>query len=117
MLNECSNPSCAAPFRYLKDGKLFCLESDRTLRSSKVDRVEYFWLCRRCSSEMILRLREDGTVVAVLLPEPIRGAPDSVALTCADRKMGLLLHSISSLLPEHAEGRPRARLKDGYYAA
>lgn len=117
MLNECSNPSCAAPFRHLKDGRLFCLESDRTLRSSKVIRVEYFWLCHRCSNEMILRLREDGTVVAVLLPEPIRGAPDSVSLTCADRKMGLLLHSVSSLLPEHLEGGTRTRLKNRYYAA
>ena len=116
MLGECSNPSCATPFRYLKDGRLFCLESDRTLRSSKVNR-EYFWLCHRCSSEMILRLREDGTVVAVLLPDLIRRAPDSVAITLADRKMGMLLHSISSLLPEHVEGRPRTRLKNRSNAA
>jgi hypothetical protein len=45
---------------------------------------------------MILRLREDGTVVAVLLPEQIRGVPDNVDLILTDRKKGLLLRSISS---------------------
>jgi hypothetical protein len=113
MLTECSNPSCVAPFRYLKDGRLFRLESDPTLWSSKSNRVEYFWLCHRCSSEMTLRLKEDGTVVTVLLPEPIRGVPDGVALSWADRKTGLLLRSVSSLLPEHVGGRIRTRLKDG----
>jgi hypothetical protein len=116
MLTECSNPSCGAPFRYLKDGRLFRLESDPTLWSSKSNRVEYFWLCDRCSSEMTLRLREDGTVVTVLLPEPIRGVPHGVALTWADRKTGLLLRSVSSPLPEHVWGRTRTRLKDGFAA-
>ena len=46
---------------------------------------------------MTLRLKEDGIVVTVLLPEPIRGVPDGVALSWADRKKGLLLRSVSSL--------------------
>ena len=50
---------------------------------------------------MTLRLSEDGTVVTVLLPEPIRGVPDGVAVSWADRKTGLLLRSVSSFLPEH----------------
>jgi hypothetical protein len=65
-----------------------------------------------------LRLREDGTVVTVLLPEPIRGVPDGgVALTLVDRKTGLLLRSVSSPLPEDVGGRVRTRLKDGNHAA
>jgi hypothetical protein len=114
MLTECSNPSCTAPFRYLKDGRLFCLKSDPTLSSSESNRVEYFWLCHRCSSEMTLRLSEDGTVITVLLPEPIRRVPDGVALSWADRKTGLLLRSVSSPLPEHVRDRIRTRLKDGH---
>jgi len=117
MLANCANPLCSASFRRLAEGKLFRLETDPALGSSKSNRVEYFWLCHRCSSAMTLRLREDGTVGTVLLPEPLRGVPDGVALTAVDRKKGLLLRSISSPLPEHAGGRTRRRLKDGRYAA
>jgi hypothetical protein len=101
MLGKCTNPSCSASFRYLRDGRLFRLERDPTLWSSKSNRVEYFWLCHRCSSEMTVRLREDGTVVRVLLPEPIRGVPNGVALSWADRKTGLLLRSVGSASQEH----------------
>ena len=66
---------------------------------------------------MTMRLREDGTVVTVLLAEPIRGVPDGVALTAVDRKKGLLLRSVSFPLPERLGGRARTRLKDGYHAA
>ena len=65
---------------------------------------------------MTLRLGEDGTVLTVLLPELIRGVPDGVALSWADRKTGLLLRSVSSPSPEHAGGRIRTRLKDGHAA-
>jgi hypothetical protein len=65
---------------------------------------------------MTLRLREDGTVVTVLLPEPIRGVPDGVAISWADRKTGLLLRSVSSASQDHVGGRMRARLKDGHAA-
>jgi hypothetical protein len=116
MLVKCTNPSCSASFRYLRDGRLFRLERDPTPWSSKSNRVEYFWLCHRCSSEMTLRLREDGTVVTVLLPEPIRGVPDGVAISWADRKTGLLLRSVSSASQEHVGGRKRARLRDGHAA-
>jgi hypothetical protein len=48
--------------------------------------VEYFWLCHRCSTTMMLRLREDGRVVTDLRPEPIPSVPDGVALTSTDRE-------------------------------
>ena len=105
MLVKCANSSCSASFRYLRDGRLFRLERDPTFWSSKSIRIEYFWLCHGCSSEMTLRLREDGTVVTVLLPEPIRGVPNSVALNWTDRKSGLLLRSVSSASPEYVETR------------
>jgi hypothetical protein len=116
MLVKCTNPSCSASFRYLRDGRLFRLERDPTLWSSKSNRVEYFWLCHPCSSEMTLRLKEDGTVATVLLPEPIRGVPNGVTLSWADRKTGLLLRSVSSPTPEHVRGRIRTRLRDGHAA-
>jgi hypothetical protein len=117
MLAKCANPLCSASFRSLAEGKLFRLETDRALGSSKSNRVEYFWLCHPCSSTLILRVSEDGTVGTVLLPEGIRGVPDGVALISADREKGLLLSRVSSPLPERFGGRVRARLKDGYRAA
>lgn len=55
MLGRCSNPSCSAPFRYLRDGKLFRLETDPKARTSKPSKLEYFWLCDHCSPSMSLR--------------------------------------------------------------
>ena len=61
---------------------------------------------------MTLRLGEGETVVAVPIPEPIRGVPDSVALVSVDRKRGLLLRSISPPLPRHLRDRMGTRLTD-----
>jgi len=111
MLANRTNPSCCVSFRYLKDGRLFRLERDPTL-SSKSNRVEYFWLGHRCSSETTLRLREDGTVATVLPSESIRCVRDDVTRSCADRKAGSLLRSVTSVSPEHVRSRMRTRLKD-----
>jgi hypothetical protein len=70
MLGKCSNPSCAASFRYLRDGRLFRLEADPKLGASKPSRVEYFWLCDRCSSNMSLQISSRGNVLPVLLTTP-----------------------------------------------
>jgi hypothetical protein len=111
MLAKCSNPVCDAPFRYLGDGKLFRLETDPTLRIRESRRWEYFWLCSRCSSTMTLRLEDDETVAAVLLPEPMRDVSDD-AFILVDRKRGLLLRSVSSAVSEH-----RARPIDRHHVA
>lgn len=94
MVAKCSNPSCSASFRFLSDGRLFRLESDPAIRSSDSHQVEYFWLCHCCSS-MTLRLKEDGTMVTVLLSETIRGVPDDVTFAVIDRQKGFLLRSVS----------------------
>lgn len=65
MVSKCANPECAAPFRYFHQGKLFRLEvevmpdaaheagSDYGERK-RVRRVEFFWLCERCTERMDL---------------------------------------------------------------
>ena len=65
---------------------------------------------------MTLRLKEDGTVVTVLLPESIRGVPNDVASTAVDRQKGLLLRSVS-FPSEYFGSRKRGRLKGGPHAA
>jgi hypothetical protein len=94
---NCANPLCSASLGRRDEGKLFRLGMDPALRSSKARRVEYFWLCHRCSSVMTLRLKEDGTVGAVLLLETIRGIPAHATLTLAHRQKGLMLRGVSPL--------------------
>jgi hypothetical protein len=61
---------------------------------------------------MTLRLREDGTVVTVLLPEPIRGVPDGFAFSWQIEKKGLLLRSVSAASREHVGSRTTTQLRD-----
>jgi len=61
MLTKCANPSCCTPLVYLREGKIFMVESPRPqfelLGQTKLkaqNRVEHFWLCGPCSNEMTL---------------------------------------------------------------
>jgi hypothetical protein len=96
MLAKCTNPSCSASFIHLAEGRLFRLETEATLRSSKTNATEYFWLCERCSEDMTLRLAQDGRVMATGLREAM-GDGSRVAFVSANREKGLLLRGISFL--------------------
>lgn len=69
MVGECANPDCGAPFRYLRDGRLFAFElSGRS--SSEAEKgtadhrcVEHFWLCGQCASTLTLVLEPNRGVV------------------------------------------------------
>lgn len=101
MLNTCANPNCCEPFRYLRDGKLFRLQTDVKGSSSEISNPEYFWLCARCAKTLSLRLTEDGEVVVTHAP----ATPDQVAqydFIPLDRQHGLLLgclHILRSSVP------------------
>jgi len=116
MVAKCSNPPCSTSFHYLKEGRLFLLESEPSSRPSKFIRVEYFWLCQRCSRAMTLRLGEEGTVIAVPLPEPAPGVPGEFGVSSTERGRGLLLRCISRLVPEHL-GAPVATFSKGGHHA
>jgi hypothetical protein len=96
---NCANPLCSTSFRRLAEGKLFRLGTVPPIVSSKVCREEYFWLCHRCSSVMTLRLKEDGTVGAVLFLEAIRGVPVPATFTLAHPQKGLMLCTVNPHLP------------------
>jgi hypothetical protein len=66
MLSKCANPGCSASFHYLHQGKLFRWDT-RTSAGEKGSafgtdpgekkpsrRVEFFWLCGDCASQMTL---------------------------------------------------------------
>src|ERR1700745_1495283 len=91
MLGKCANPSCSAPFRYLRDGRLFRLEADPRFRTSKPNKLEFFWLCDRCSPRMGLRISEGGKVLPVTLSGSDQSDFAGKGLTLVDRRDGLLL--------------------------
>ena len=112
MLAKCANPSCCASFRNLQEGRLFRLEADRVLTpsansdASRQSRVEYFWLCSRCSEFMALRLGQDGTVLTVSLPDCARRTPEDFAII--SRHKHKLLRSVT-FARRRAEGRSEPR--------
>jgi hypothetical protein len=98
MLAKCVNPSCPAPFRYLEEGRLFRLESDRALGLPSRQKSEYFWLCSPCSRTMTLRLDEHDGVAVARFTEPTLPAPDRAEFILLDRQRGLLLTRLEGAL-------------------
>lgn len=79
MLSKCANPACTTVFQYLRDGRLFQMETGAG-SSQRVDkktprRIEYFWLCNRCAAELTLRYEPGAGVVTI----PITLAQRAVA--------------------------------------
>ncbi len=93
MLGKCCNPSCSVPFRYLRNGKLFRLEADPRVRTSKPNKLEYFWLCDHCSPRMSLKISNGGSALPVS-PASGHGDFDGKGITLIDRRDGLLLSKL-----------------------
>jgi len=71
MISKCANPQCSAPFRYLRDGKLFRVDHDA---DKPWHRMEHFWLCGRCAATMTLVAERGEGVTAVPLSSVLRKA-------------------------------------------
>ncbi len=65
MLAKCANPSCSTPLVYLREGKIFMVESPQQqfellsadpTKPKATHRVEHFWLCGPCSGDMTSRM-------------------------------------------------------------
>jgi hypothetical protein len=79
MLYKCANAACSAPFRRLREGKLFQVETEyfaghpgtpttlRRVRSCR--RVEHYWLCDACSPYVTLTFDQEKGVVTVPLAD------------------------------------------------
>ncbi len=74
MISRCANPYCGAPFRYLREGKLFQLYTGSDPGPSsgsgqKTSRqMEYFWLCGQCAATLRLDFeRKNGAVIVRLV--------------------------------------------------
>jgi len=81
MLPKCANQACSTPFRCLRKGKLFqveteyfagngpAAESSRKTRSGR--RIEHYWLCAACSPFVTLTFDQQHGVITVPLPDGV----------------------------------------------
>jgi len=76
MLQKCANPSCTAPFRSLREGKLFLAETLPQDSSQPFDgnrrkmrHREHFWLCNDCATQFTLRFDAERGMLTVPLIE------------------------------------------------
>jgi hypothetical protein len=79
MLYKCANEACNTPFRHLREGKLFQVETEYSAgrgpsptlsrRTRPWRRVEHYWLCDLCSPFVTLTFDRDRGVITVPLPD------------------------------------------------
>jgi hypothetical protein len=76
MLQKCANPSCTAPFRSLREGKLFLAETpsqdaNHSFEGArrKMPRREHFWLCAACSTSFTLCFDIDRGMLTIPLTD------------------------------------------------
>ncbi len=82
MLSKCTNPACSTPFQYLREGKLFQIAVDPHAQSQihlvgkmPSHKVEHFWLCGVCATQMTLAYqRGKGVITLPLHPGSARAA-------------------------------------------
>jgi hypothetical protein len=84
MLAKCANPSCSTPLVYLREGKIFMVESAQSqtdkdgailIRPRSSKRVEHFWLCGPCAAQMTLTYDHQRGIEVV--KKGVSKAPDS----------------------------------------
>src|SRR5215475_15030120 len=79
MLYKCANESCNTPFRRLREGKLFHVETEFftghnssgnvARRNRPTRRIEHYWLCDACSPFVTLTFDQGRGVITVPLPD------------------------------------------------
>jgi len=63
MLDQCANPKCAKPLRYLREGRIFVFDSLPTGSDGnrrQAHRLEHYWLCGSCSETLLLEKTRSG---------------------------------------------------------
>lgn len=78
MLSKCANPACSTTFRYLREGKLFLIESEAgpargrptaaLQNPGKARGIDYVWLCSSCCRDLTVSLDDEDKVRVVRKP-------------------------------------------------
>ena len=81
MLSKCASPDCTTTLHYLREGKVFKVESDSDLQlvsgqKRPVRKVEHFWLCGPCSERFTL-INDKKTGVRIVEKPLVRRAAAS----------------------------------------
>jgi hypothetical protein len=113
MLYKCANQACNTPFRRLREGKLFQVETEyfpgrgpaaRTPRKTRPGRrIEHYWLCDECSPFVTLTFDRDRGVITVPLPDG--SGRKTVKLISMDRVSDAIDFDNASLQPTLREVR------------
>jgi hypothetical protein len=79
MLYKCANEACNTPFRRLREGKLFQVEteyfpgrgsvSNMQRKARPPHRIEHYWLCDACAPFVTLTFDRQRGVITVPLPD------------------------------------------------
>ena len=79
MLYKCANEACNTPFRRLREGKLFQVEteyfpgrgsvSNMQRKARPARRIEHYWLCDACAPFVTLTFDRRLGVITVPLPD------------------------------------------------
>jgi len=79
MLCKCANEACNTPFRRIREGKLFQVETEYfpsrgpsptvSRKTRPLGRIEHYWLCDACSPFVTLTFDQSRGVITVPLPD------------------------------------------------
>ncbi|MFP5228641.1 MAG: hypothetical protein ACLGXA_13535 [Acidobacteriota bacterium] len=75
MVNNCANPGCGKPLRYLREGRIYVFDASlgSAIAGRKRERqLEHYWLCGACSETLILTQDAQGWVRITPRAAPIR---------------------------------------------
>jgi len=73
MLDQCANPQCAKPLRYLREGRIFVFDSLSSTPDGspkRAHRLEHYWLCGECSRTLFLERTQQGVRVGPKAENP-----------------------------------------------
>jgi hypothetical protein len=79
MLSKCASPDCTSTLHYLREGKVFKIESESDMRliagqKKPARKVEHFWLCGPCSEKFTLINDKEAGVRVIEKPLMRRAA-------------------------------------------
>lgn len=78
MLSKCANPACLARFRYLRQGRIFNIETGSVFsggNGSPSHKIEHFWLCERCAQTLKVVVENGVITIRPLHLELTEGKP------------------------------------------
>jgi hypothetical protein len=73
MVDQCSNPQCAKPLHYLREGRIFVFDVQDPVDGGKpIHRLEHYWLCGPCAQRFVLaRKANEVQLLPKVTPRPV----------------------------------------------